>query len=81
MKTEFISSKIEDESYIVGKFYRPGRWSPEAILDEHRFIDELAELEIPVAAPMTLANNSTVSSVKEILCDISTYRRPEPGRI
>ena len=65
MKTACISS-AEDESYIVGKFYRPGRWSPEAILDEHRFIDELAELEIPVAAPMTLANNSTVSSVKEI---------------
>ena len=59
--------ELEDESYIVGKFYRPGRWSPEAILDEHGFIDELAELEIPVAAPMTLANNSTVSSVKEIL--------------
>ena len=37
--------ELEDESYIVGKFYRPGRWSPEAILDEHRFIDELAELE------------------------------------
>ena len=59
--------ELEDESYIVGKFYRPGRWSPEAILDEHRFIDELAELEIPVATPLTLTNGTTVSSVKDIL--------------
>lgn len=59
--------ELEDESYIVGKFYRPGRWSTDAILDEHGFIDELADLEIPVACPMKLLNGSTVASVKEIL--------------
>ncbi|HQU15833.1 MAG: stress response serine/threonine protein kinase YihE [Chromatiales bacterium 21-64-14] len=37
---------------VVVKFYRPGRWSDDAILEEHRFTLELAELEIPVVAPI-----------------------------
>lgn len=39
------------EEYVV-KFYRPGRWTPEAILEEHDFVAELAAAEIPVVAPM-----------------------------
>ena len=27
--------ELEDESRLVVKFYRPGRWSRETILDEH----------------------------------------------
>jgi Ser/Thr protein kinase RdoA (MazF antagonist) len=37
---------------IVSKFYRPGRWSDEQILEEHAFTCELAEREIPVVAPL-----------------------------
>ncbi len=36
---------------IIGKFYRPNRWSDKAILEEHNFTIELQELEIPVIAP------------------------------
>jgi Ser/Thr protein kinase RdoA (MazF antagonist) len=36
----------------VAKFYRPGRWSREAILEEHAFALELAAAEIPVVAPL-----------------------------
>ncbi|RFA26146.1 stress response serine/threonine protein kinase YihE [Alkalilimnicola ehrlichii] len=43
---------IEDESPLVGKFYRPERWSDAAILEEHAFAQELAEREIPVVAPL-----------------------------
>lgn len=32
---------------VIAKFYRPGRWSDEAILEEHDFVQELAEAEIP----------------------------------
>lgn len=42
---------LEDELPVVVKFYRPGRWSDEAILEEHRFLDELAREELPVVAP------------------------------
>jgi len=36
---------------VAAKFYRPGRWSIEQILEEHEFAFALAELEIPVVAP------------------------------
>jgi Ser/Thr protein kinase RdoA (MazF antagonist) len=42
---------LEDDSYVVAKFYRPERWSDAQILEEHAFSIELAELEIPVVAP------------------------------
>ena len=45
---------LEEESPIVAKFYRPGRWSLETIADEHRFIAALAEAEIPVVSPLSL---------------------------
>jgi Ser/Thr protein kinase RdoA (MazF antagonist) len=41
----------EGEPLIV-KFYRPGRWSDEAILEEHAFTLDLAERELPVVAPL-----------------------------
>ncbi|MDN3921169.1 serine/threonine protein kinase [Roseateles violae] len=38
----------------VAKFYRPGRWSDAQILEEHLFAAQLAEAEVPVAAPWRL---------------------------
>jgi len=43
---------IESASPLIAKFYRPGRWSNEAILEEHRFALELAREEIPAVAPL-----------------------------
>lgn len=45
---------------IVAKFYRPGRWSDAAILEEHGFVQELAGHEIPVVAPWVLAGGETL---------------------
>src|SRR5262245_52325385 len=55
--------ELEDERRLVVKFYRPGRWSRETILDEHAFLAELAEAELPVVGPMDLG---TVASLQEI---------------
>ena len=49
---------IEDGEPVVAKFYRPGRWSDAAILEEHAFALELAAQEIPVVAPLVQAGNS-----------------------
>jgi Ser/Thr protein kinase RdoA (MazF antagonist) len=38
---------IEDGPPVIAKFYRPERWSDEAILEEHAFVAELAAREIP----------------------------------
>ncbi|HEX6362639.1 MAG TPA: serine/threonine protein kinase [Albitalea sp.] len=45
---------LEDGAVVVAKFYRPGRWTDEQILEEHRFTAELAAEEIPVVAPLVL---------------------------
>ncbi len=42
---------IDDDSPMVGKFYRPQRWPDAGIIEEHRFSLELANEEIPVIAP------------------------------
>jgi Ser/Thr protein kinase RdoA (MazF antagonist) len=49
---------IEDSTPVVAKFYRPGRWSDEAIREEHAFSLELAAQEIPVVAPLTPGGES-----------------------
>ena len=43
---------LEGVDPVVVKFYRPGRWSDEAIAEEHAFARELAAAEIPVIAPL-----------------------------
>jgi Ser/Thr protein kinase RdoA (MazF antagonist) len=43
---------LEGDPPLVAKFYRPGRWTNDAILEEHAISIELAEEEIPVVAPL-----------------------------
>ena len=44
---------IEDKDPLIAKFYRPARWSRDAILEEHAFLLELEQEDVPVIAPMT----------------------------
>ena len=48
----------------IVKFYRPGRWSDAAILEEHAFLLELAAQELAVAAPEPLADGRTLQHGK-----------------
>ena len=57
----------EDGTGIVIKFYRPDRWSKEAIEDEHDFLLELAEAEIPVIAPLPLKDSKTIGGSGDIM--------------
>ena len=52
---------LEDGRVVVPKFYRPGRWSDEQILEEHSFAGELAEAEIPAVAPLMLGDTTLPS--------------------
>ena len=47
---------LEDETPVIAKFYRPGRWTTAAIREEHAFTLELAAQEIPVIAPLEIDN-------------------------
>jgi Ser/Thr protein kinase RdoA (MazF antagonist) len=50
---------MEDAESLVAKFYRPARWSDAAILEEHEFVQTLAEAEIPVV-PALKFNGTTL---------------------
>ena len=43
---------LEDGVSLVAKFYRPQRWTTEAIQEEQDFALELAAREVPVVAPL-----------------------------
>jgi Ser/Thr protein kinase RdoA (MazF antagonist) len=51
---------IEDQQPLIAKFYRPHRWSDEAILEEHQFALELTHQEIPVVAPIQSETGQTL---------------------
>ncbi len=54
--------EAEDGSGLVAKFYRPGRWSPDGLRDEHDFLFELADQEVPVVAPLMLRDGASLGS-------------------
>ncbi len=54
-----------DRERFIIKFYRPGRWSRAALLEEHVFTLEAREAEIPVIAPLRLANGSTLGTAPD----------------
>jgi len=54
------------EHHLVAKFYRPGRWEREAILDEHRLLAALRSAEIPVCAPLAFPDGGTLRQVEGI---------------
>lgn len=51
---------VSDDEPLVAKFYRPGRWSDEAILEEHAFTAELAAADIPVVPPLRCEQGGTL---------------------
>lgn len=57
----------EDGTGIIIKFYRPGRWSREALQEEHDFLLELAAEELPVIAPLELGSGNTLGLFHETL--------------
>jgi Ser/Thr protein kinase RdoA (MazF antagonist) len=57
-------ARSASDAFRVVKFYRPGRWTREQILDEHRFLAELVEDEVPVVAPSEIPGSGTLGEAK-----------------
>jgi len=49
---------LDDGRCVVAKFYRPQRWSAEAIQEEQDFATELAARELPVVAPLAFSGRT-----------------------
>lgn len=45
---------------VIAKFYRPGRWSQQALLEEHGFLFELEKEGVPVVSPLVLKNRQSL---------------------
>ncbi|WP_426151338.1 serine/threonine protein kinase [Pseudomonas sp. DC3000-4b1] len=74
---------IEDTEPLIAKFYRPGRWSDAAILEEHAFTAELADCEVPVVAPLVRDGVSLFAhgEFRFALFPRRGGRAPEPGNL
>ena len=55
-----------DGQGLVVKFYRPGRWSKTALQDEHDFLLELDQQEIPVIPPLRSGNGETLAEKDDL---------------
>ena len=67
---------LENDQRVVTKFYRPARWSDEAILEEHAFAAELDALEVPVVPPIA-SDGQTLHRIDEFRFSIYPFM---PGR-
>lgn len=71
---------LQDDGRIVAKFYRPGRWSRAQILEEHMFMSDLGEAEVPVCAVRPFPDGTTLKEIDGIwycLYDRFGGRAPE----
>lgn len=58
--------QAENGERLIAKFYRPGRWSLEALQDEHDFLADCQADEIPVVAPLKFPDGSTLQEADGI---------------
>jgi Ser/Thr protein kinase RdoA (MazF antagonist) len=58
--------EAEDGCGLVAKFYRPGRWSAAGLRDEHDFVLELADREVPVVAPLLLQDGNSLGIYEDL---------------
>jgi len=59
--------ELADRTRVVAKFYRPGRWSPEQILEEHEFLADLDAEEVPVTVARPFPGGGTLRRIDHIL--------------
>ena len=55
---------------VVAKFYRPGRWNKESLLDEHTFLQDLKYEGIPAIAPLLLKDEKTLMESEGIFFSV-----------
>lgn len=65
LENRVFEVELEDRSRLVAKFYRPGRWSKETILAEHRALLALVDAEISVIAPNRFADGETLHTTSD----------------
>ncbi len=57
--------ELEDESRVVAKFYRPGRWSEEQLRDEHAYMGALVGAEVPICPLRPFPDGDTLRATEQ----------------
>jgi Ser/Thr protein kinase RdoA (MazF antagonist) len=66
--------ELEDRTRIIAKFYRPGRWTQEQILEEHRYIEDLEGAEIAVCPVRRYPDGTTLKLQEGIFYSLAERR-------
>jgi Ser/Thr protein kinase RdoA (MazF antagonist) len=74
LENRVIGVEDDEGERWVGKFYRPGRWSKDALLEEHAFMDELFQADVPVRPPLVLDHGDSVGEIEGILFTIFPHQ-------
>lgn len=66
------SLRLEEprDAQVIAKFYRPNRWSEDAIREEHDFLHELQSAGVSVVAPLKQKNGDTLSDHQGLWCTV-----------
>jgi len=77
MENRVYQVEVADEGgqFRIVKFYRPGRWTREQILEEHAFLGDLVEHEVPAVAPIELPTGGTLATADEIGIHYAVFPR------
>ena len=57
---------VEDYEPLIAKYYRPGRWTGQAIAEEHAFLETLEQVEVPVNLPFELNHQRRINYAKAV---------------
>jgi Ser/Thr protein kinase RdoA (MazF antagonist) len=68
-----------DSAWVL-KFYRPARWTDAQIIEEHTFTAELAEAELPVAAPLEV-EGQTLFHFQQFRFAVFPWKRGRPPEL
>jgi Ser/Thr protein kinase RdoA (MazF antagonist) len=74
LENRVIGVEDEEGERWVAKFYRPGRWTKEALLEEHAFMDELFRADVPVRPPLILDHGDSVGEIEGILFTVFPHQ-------
>lgn len=69
------SERSRSDLFRIVKFYRPGRWSEVQIREEHRFLSELSDREIPVVAPIANHDGETLHQLPTPKIWFASFRK------
>ncbi len=74
---------LEDREAVIAKFYRPGRWSNESILEEHQFSQLLFDHDIPMVPPIQHDNQTLLNheGYRFAVYPRKGGHAPEPGNL